>query len=54
MEYCGADESGFRINLLSPVGEPLKLRIHEVSDGLPGPASSRATRPRPTRRGTAM
>jgi hypothetical protein len=37
MEYCGADETGFRLDLFSPAGRPVKLRIHETSDGLPDP-----------------
>ena len=37
MEYCGADETGFKLDLFSPAGKPVKLRIIELSDGFPGP-----------------
>jgi len=38
MEYCGADESGFKLELFSAPGRPVRLRVIEVSDGFPGPA----------------
>ena len=37
MEYCGADESGFKLELFSPRGKRVRLRILEYVDGLPGP-----------------
>jgi hypothetical protein len=37
MEYCGADETGFKLELFSPRGRPVTLRLYEYSDGLPGP-----------------
>jgi hypothetical protein len=37
MEYCGADESGFKLELFSPRGKRVRLRILEYADGLPGP-----------------
>ena len=37
MEYCGAEESGFKLELFSPKGKPVSLRIYEYVDGLPGP-----------------
>ena len=37
MEYCGADEKGFKVDLFSAPGVPVKLRIIEITDGLPGP-----------------
>ena len=37
MEYCGADVSGFKLEVSWPRGRPVKLRVIEYADGLPGP-----------------
>jgi len=36
-EYCGAGDESFKIDLYSAAGKPVKLRMAEITDGLPGP-----------------
>jgi hypothetical protein len=37
MEYCGAGRRPFTLELFTPAGKPVKIRVVEISDGLPGP-----------------